>query len=485
MARRKKKNEWAGIIVGPLLVIAALSALWKNETRYDYYRAARNATEISALAEAEDQQIISYTGPMDKSLMLNGKYIKDFTGYLVIRRHAEIYCWDKDEDSDGHTDWDLEWQSSIESNSRNSGLQQRLKSGQMIPDNYNLGELEITSDQIEFVDSFEAIAPTGELTELPITGELRRENNYLMLHKNGDRGLGDERISYRGLAVPSTATWFGKYAGGKGLPHDAEKRDGWINQLIQDTGVLHHLVAGDRDTALATTKQYLSQLKWIIRGIGTVLTFFGFLFFFGTIAKVLYRVPVIGWVAEKGAFLLALVVGISLSILTIVCGYLFGHLFLLFGILAVLGAFLFLALRVRKQNRETSKQFHQALEVELCRELNFDDIKEMEFAQLAHLALSDSKMTDDEMKFLYKWGKQNGWSTQKVDELLQEVKNARSIPDSEQTTDEHLNQLIKLALADGQLSSFEMQTIRLAAKKAGFDRKTVAELMDHVQQSAS
>ena len=76
MRKRKKKNEMAGIVIGPAIVFFALAALWKNETRYDYYKAARSSAEISVFDDATDQQIISYTGAMDKSLSLNDKYIQ-------------------------------------------------------------------------------------------------------------------------------------------------------------------------------------------------------------------------------------------------------------------------------------------------------------------------------------------------------------------------------------------------------------------------
>ena len=165
--------------------------------------------------------------------------------------------------------------SRIDSNSRNRGLRQQLQSGRLLPNSYLIDDFEITADKIAFVDGFGAIAPPGNRTALPVSKRLVREANYLMLRKNRGGKLGDERISYRGLRVPPTATWFGKYSSGKGMAHDENQRDGFINQMIRDTGVLHHLVVGDRSEALATTRQHLTRLKWLVRAAGTFATYLG------------------------------------------------------------------------------------------------------------------------------------------------------------------------------------------------------------------
>ncbi|MCG8601229.1 MAG: phosphatase PAP2 family protein, partial [Verrucomicrobiales bacterium] len=82
MASRKKKNEAGGLIIGPALVIIALVALWKNETRFDYHKAAAKTEPAFSLDAVGEGSNFSYTGGMDGSLTLPGKYIAAFTGYL-------------------------------------------------------------------------------------------------------------------------------------------------------------------------------------------------------------------------------------------------------------------------------------------------------------------------------------------------------------------------------------------------------------------
>ena len=117
----KKDSKWLGLMIGPLISCCAVVALWKNETRFDYHRAAAATDSVQSPRDATNGQLISLTGPMDQSLTIQGTYVDSFTGYLQVRRVAEIYAWDREEDSDDGVTWTLRWMSSVEGNSRNSG----------------------------------------------------------------------------------------------------------------------------------------------------------------------------------------------------------------------------------------------------------------------------------------------------------------------------------------------------------------------------
>ena len=111
------------------MVALAVAALWKNEVRYDYYRAAAKTEMVQSIDEAAPDSLISFTGSMDQRLTIDGEYVESFTGYLFVDRHSEIYCWDEDEDDEGHTTWRRRWMNSVQSNSRNRQLSQTLSPG--------------------------------------------------------------------------------------------------------------------------------------------------------------------------------------------------------------------------------------------------------------------------------------------------------------------------------------------------------------------
>jgi uncharacterized membrane protein YebE (DUF533 family) len=480
---RRKKNGLAGIVIGPVMIIVALVAIWKNETRYDFYREAAGTTAIQTLDAAASDQLISHSGSMDTSAQIPGKYLEVFEGFLIITRSSEIYAWERDEDDDGHVKWSKRWMSSVENNERNRGIRQELQSGRMLPDEYLVGELKVRSKSIEFVDPNVSIAISG-LRLTPVARQLnlqKQGQNYLYLSKFSGDQIGDERVRYSGIPVPANATYFGKFSDGQGRAYDAHQRTGLINQLIQDSGVLHHIVAGDRETALATMKAYLSRLKWIVRGISTGVTVLGFLFLFGSVAKFLFPLPIIGPLAERGAWLLAFLIGIPVAMAAIVISYLASHPFWLAGGFASVGLVIYF---LRRRGEQTKIALHKGLEQDFGRAIKNEDFEELEFQELVYLAQSDGEVGSEEKTFLLRWGKKHGWTPPESQKRIDQALSQRlTQPDLDASTEPHLRNLIRLSMADGNLTAFEMHTIRAAARKAGYDSAAITELMQEVRRS--
>ena len=148
MAKKNKKGGGCALIViGPMLVFFSIAALWKNETRYDFHKAARKTTPVADANAANENMLLSLTGDMDQGLTMRGKYVEEFRGYLTVQRNAEIYAWDRDED-DGEVKWSRRWMSHVESNSRNNGIRQQLNSGNFNPPRYSVGDLEVDDEFI-------------------------------------------------------------------------------------------------------------------------------------------------------------------------------------------------------------------------------------------------------------------------------------------------------------------------------------------------
>lgn len=473
----KKKSRWAGIFIGPVIVFLALTAIWKNETRFDYHRAAAATAVIDSTSQATSGQLLSLTGSMDQGMTMPGQYVESFTGYLTVWRSAEIYCWDKDEDDDG-VKWSKRWMSSVESNSRNSGIRQKLSSEQLMPKEYTVGELQVDSSLMEFVDSAVCVNPS----QLTLTRKnLSAAGEYFMLYKKRSDGMGDERVSYSAIPVPTKATYFGKYEGSQGVADTTNKRTGFVNAIIQDTGILHHIVAGDRTTALATMKAHIGRLKWIVRGIASVVVIVGLLLLFSTFVSFLFPIPIIGRIAETGVFLLSLAIGIPLILITMTISYLVAHPLILVLILGgAAGSFYWL----RRRGKNSQQAIKNQLDQEYGHILPLDEVKELEFIELARLAARDGEIKDAEKKFLKAWAKQHRWDQSKFETMLSKANRNSSEPDTGLSEDDHLTNLVRLSLADGNVTSYELKAIRRMANQLGYDNKTVSDLMNRVRQSA-
>ena len=269
MAEGKKKGSplITGII-GLILLGGSIVAIWKNEHRFDYYQAAKATEPAEAVGDLTTDHLFSHTGSMDQDLTMKGNYVQSFQGFLEVSRSAEIYAWDRDQDEDG-VYWSKEWMSSLENNSRNSDFKKLLTSANIRPKTYQVAELKIAPNEIQFVDEKEKIfSKSLELSKKGTDEKLTTRGKYFYLAKGGENQLGDERLSYRGLPVPKTATYFGKWGEGIAVAHQAEKKSGLISGMIKDRGVLHHLVAGERETALDSIKAHLARLKNIVRIAG-------------------------------------------------------------------------------------------------------------------------------------------------------------------------------------------------------------------------
>lgn len=472
MKNEKTKSRWTGIFFGPALTLFALIAIWKNETRFDFYRAAAGTKEITSFHDDLTGDTISFTGRMNQRLTIVGEYVESFTGYLRIQRIAEIYAWDKDKDSDGHTTWSTRWMSHAEANSRNNHIQQKLSSRTFVPPVYHVGELTVSVDEIELVDGYQNISP-GLLTVQ--RNGLVPEGNYFYLRTQSRDSVGDERISYRGVPVPSIATYFGKLSAGRGVPDDQYRRSGIVNTLIQDSGVLHHIAAGDRGTALESIKGYLSRIKWTVRVVASIAVVLGVLIFFSSIVGWLYHIPVIGRMAQFGTFVAALAIGLTLSSVTMITACIVAHPLVLAGIigLAVVGIGW-----IRNRGSQSQHILRTDLSKQFGHELSESEVKELEFLELAQLVMSDGKAVFDEQSILKQFARKQRWDQAKYEDLLSRAQRYASDYQSNLSNDQHLLLLIRLALADGSISPHELRLIRKSATMLGYSNAKVREMID-------
>ncbi len=447
---KRKKGAGPGVFLfGFGLIVVLVLVLWANENRFDYHKAAKSRAQIIDVTALGAGQQFAFTGSLPDELTLSGDYLSAITGYLVAYRKAEIYCWDRDEDDEGHVTWRKQWMNSVQSNSRNSGIVQTLRSGTLLADAYTLSGLPIDRQDLQFVDKKQPIQP-GQWPRTPAAEQLAIEGEYLMSYADRSDNIGNERLSWRGIPLASTLTYFGDYSGMQAIADRTEQRDGFIASLIGDSGILHHLVSGERETALATMKSHLAFRTRLTRGIGSAAMVLGFLLLLAPISKLLSSIPLIGPLANAGIFLLALALGLGLSAIVIVTGFFFSQPWLLVIVLGGLIALLVVGFRRRKQQATLQK----AVSAEQA---------EMEDEEQPSLA--DQRA--DDIKTL----RGNPYAAP-----MASTEDTSSPNDPEKT----LKHLIRLALADEQIDRKEMKEIRAAAKDAGIRQKDFGRFMREV-----
>lgn len=478
----KKKKKGNGIIFGLAMLWFSIGGIWKNEHRFDYFKAARDTIAVEAVDGLSTGTLFSHTGTMDQSLSLKGHFVRSFEGYLEVNRNAEIYAWDRDEDDDGVT-WSKEWMSYLQSNDRNKGLNKRLKSKTFAPSSYQISELSVQRQDIQFVDPRKAILPS-EL-RLSRKGEnqgLVAEEDYFYLAKGNPDGrsrseseqLGDERVSYRGRPVPAVATYFGKWGEGEGVAHKVEVDDGIVTGIIQDKGILHHLVAGSRETALVSVKEHIARLKLIVRIVGVVLCTIGGGILFASLTRFLVFIPIVGPSLNQVTGWLGMLIGLLLGVTTLLLAYLTSKPLILAGLLFVFFGALFFLWRNASQKR-------QRIQADVAKDLGHaptgSELKELEFIQLWQLANRNGSIDLEEQSMLDQLTAKNGWSPDKIAELTNRAWQERA-----HTNDrEKLEALIRYSLADGKIDSKELKSLETAAGWIGLAKKDLRLMMSRIQ----
>ena len=473
MAETKKKGN--PLIFGLILFGGSIGALWKNEHRFDYYKAAEATEPAESVADLTSDRLFSHTGNMNQELLMKGEYVRSFQGYLEVRRSAEIYAWDREEDDDG-VSWDKEWMSYLQDNNRNRELKKLLTSANIRPKTYQVSELTIDPKDIQFVDKKEEIPPSKlQLSEKGTTQKLANQGEYFYLAKGGDKKLGDERLSYRGLPIPEIATYFGKWGDDIAIAHQAEEKSGFISKAIEDRGILHHLVAGNRDTALDSIKAHFSRLKNIVRIASLIVATIGGGVFFSSLTRFLIFIPVIGPLVNRISGWLGMLIGFLLGVITLVLAFLTSQPLILALFALAIGAGLFY---LGKNASRKRKLVQEQLTNTLGHSPSQNELEELEFIKLWQLTAEDGEISASEQKRLDKWTKRHRWSDEKVEELTQRASEKLS----QTSPRENLKSLIRFSLADGRIDRAEMKGLEHAAKKVGIHGAELSLLVAQTQR---
>ncbi|MEM7337523.1 MAG: hypothetical protein AAF467_02680 [Actinomycetota bacterium] len=477
----KRSSPIAGLVTGPVVLLLAIAALFLNETRFDYHQAAASANEVQSPREASAGETIAFSGPMDQSLTLDGDFAESFRGYLRVERETHIYAWTRDPTSESDTDWFLAWRPVLEANPRNEGLSQRLRSATIEPPTVAVGDLTVDTTALALPDGLETIDPAG----LRLPGDLDVQGDWLYLSKGRELGAGDERMIYRGVPVPASATWFGSYNGRTGVADTTSARDaGTVNELIEDSGVLHHLAAGDRDEALATIAADIGSLKKTVRWLGLLGTVLGIFGVLSGLVRLAELIPGLRSVAGPAVLLgqvVALVVSIALGVpiaLAIIgAGFIAANPVVAALVFAVAVAAALVV--TRRRPRSGSGGTARSDELDNADRWAANELaahQEASFLERAQMAMHTGSLSADDRVRLLEMAAEHGWSERHTETLLTEAEQVSGNWGGRIAAEQRLVTLVNAAGEDNELTDAEVRAIRRAAARAGLGDTALRDL---------
>jgi transmembrane protein TMEM43 len=346
-------GSFIGILVGPLIVIAAVMLLWWNEGRAvraitGLHAAASDTVELQGgnPSPSTEGKLIHVVGAVaagapvaDPTLSVN------FPGQVAVARTAEMYQWQEKSQSNTSNNlggsqtttttytytkaWtDTPIDSSLFHHPEgHTNPAMPIRSQLLSASDAKLGGFTLDLDtlhQLDFVQPISPDAPAGWTTS---GGQLFKGNPAAS-------EIGDMRISYRGLPAGSTISVLA-----------AQSHNGFAPFVTANGYTVHLAAMGNQPTAImiAAKQHSESTLTWILRGVGTLATVIGFALLLGPISTIASVVPFLGGIVRGAAVFASMTIGIPLSLLVIALAWI-GHRPLIGGLLLAAAVAIFYGL---------------------------------------------------------------------------------------------------------------------------------------------
>ena len=352
-----------GVLIGILMVPGSIFLLYWNEGRaVDAIVAldlgAKQVVEISAAApnDSANGKLVHLTGDLTaQSPARDPVFGVSGNGAIRLKRDVEMYQWREETHSETHENvggskttetsytYQHVWSSAPissgtfkhpegHSNPQMSAQGQTFDGGTV-----KLGVYQLSQNILSGIDAF---APLDVGADAAQEGYRRDGGGLYRGNDPGAPAVGDLRIHFQAVQPQTYSVVAGLFSG------SLSEYDGFPNYPI----ALAAAGTVSADQMFKAKKAEESTFTWILRGVGFVVLFIGFLLIARPFSMILAFLPFLEGIAEAGAFLIALIMAIPLTLLVIALAWVV-HRPLIGGgmILLAIGAFiLFQRMRPRR-----------------------------------------------------------------------------------------------------------------------------------------
>jgi len=320
-------GSFAGLLIGPLLVIGAIILLSWNEGRAVQAIVGLKSAQSQTIEAAADQvapanegKLVHVVGPAAASQPIADSDLGiDFSNQVAVSRTVEMYQWreksessKKDELGGGQTTtttytYTMAWSASPQDSSSfhhpdgHANPEMPFRSQNYVAADAKLGGYALDSGTLGQIELTQPLAPEPPSGWTSSGGQLNK----------GDPAapkVGDLRVRYTGLASGATISVL------------AAQSHGGFAPFVTANGYSVHLAEpGNVTTAamIANKRHAESMLTWILRGVGAFVIFLGFALFFGPISTFASVVPFLGGLARGAVGFLAFVLAVPVTLIVI------------------------------------------------------------------------------------------------------------------------------------------------------------------------
>jgi hypothetical protein len=320
-------GSFAGLLIGPILIIVAIGLLWWNEGRavqaiIGLSSAASAVVEVQPgpVSPANDSKLVHVVGPATAQAKIQDSDVGiGFDGQVAVARTAEMYQWKEKQESHSQNNvggsqtttttytYSQSWSDqSIDSSEfkhpeGHQNPSMPIKSTRIVASDAKLGGYALDTATLGIPDLQQALAPDAPVGWTRDGGQFYKGNS-------ATPKVGDIRVAYQGLPSGATLSVLAAQSGGGFAP------------FITPNNYRIDLVAVGNEPAslmIANEKKAEATLTWILRGAGALLMFIGFILFLGPLSTMASVLPFLGGIVRGAAAAISFVIALPLSLVVI------------------------------------------------------------------------------------------------------------------------------------------------------------------------
>ncbi len=341
-------NSFAGLLIGPLLIIGAIALLWWNE--------GRAVEAIVGLNEAQSQV---QEAPANNLVPgLEGKLVHvvaraaastpiqdsdvgiTFSNQAAVQRTAEMYQWNEEKHEESHDNtggsqtttttytYSKVWSADAIDSSNfkypdgHSNPAMPFRSQNFVASDAKIGAYTLdadTADRMTFANIVKSAAPEGWTPS----------GDYFYKGNPASPALGEMRVKYASLPVGATVSVL------------AAQSSGGFAPFVTSNGYRIDMAAVGNKTAadmIANQRSAESLLTWILRGVGWLIMFIGFTAFLSPLSTLASVLPFLGSIVRGAAAGISIVISLPLTLVVIALAWLFYRPLIGIGLLVIAAA---------------------------------------------------------------------------------------------------------------------------------------------------
>lgn len=368
-----------GVLIGILLFLASFVVLWMNEGSVNMSKVADAAEEAPAnkTDSSLNNQFVYVSGKLATTEKLGDPEFVKRGNYLSMSRSSEMYAWVEHSESEttekrgGSTEskttytYSKEWTSSpadsssfkIQEGHHNPPMKDYVKSTSFKVNTAKIGAWDVEPQKMSLPSENDIKVNEGNIIRGKRADGRRIVNGLIYIGKGSSANpkLGDVKVSFSALDNNIDATVFGLAKGDRVAKFSySGKYKAFRDQLRRDDS-MYRAFRGDRDTAIVTLAGEHKAKMWILRIVGFVLMLVGLQMILAPIHVIAKFLPFLQKVGKVVVKIIAFVVALVLSTVTILIAYIAHNIIGLIVIGAVsIGLIVFFASKGKNKKEEVT-----------------------------------------------------------------------------------------------------------------------------------